>query len=191
MKIENNSGFSPQEIASVREKIRKSGNQFIWVEEEESGDEYAHVRFIGNFEGSEVIYDAVLYTLRLQHESELFEVAEHRAAKHFPQYRKITYEEDENGNLERLDDLEEEIGLFMAEVIMELEEEGEIKVKEHVDVDPHAEFGVGLDIGLHVDKLTPRVINQFITDFNAGTLKLDETLYSFQTHDEMASPGKN
>ncbi len=50
-----------------------------------------------------MIYDAVMYTLRLQHESELFEIAEHRAARHFPQYKKIAYKEDENGNLETLD----------------------------------------------------------------------------------------
>ncbi len=72
----------------------------------------------------------------------------------FLEYKKITYEEDENGNLEALDALEEEIGLFMAEVIMELEEEETVKVKEHVDLDPHAEFGVSLDAGLQVEKIT-------------------------------------
>jgi hypothetical protein len=60
--------------------------------------------------------------------------AEHRAAKHFPEYKKINYEEDENGNLAALDPLEEEIGLYMAEVIMTLEEEESVKVKEHVDL---------------------------------------------------------
>ncbi len=103
-------------------------------DEDETSDEYAHFYFVGKFEGRDVVYDAVIYTLRLQHESEMYEIAEHRAAKHFPEYKKISYEEDENGNLETLDPLEEEIGLFMAEVIMELEEEGTVKVKEHVDL---------------------------------------------------------
>src|SRR5690606_2611102 len=124
-----------------------------------------------------VIYDAVMYTLRMQHESELFEIAEHRAAQHFPDYKKITYEEDENGNLEALDDVEEKIGLFMAEVIMELEEDGQIKVKEHVDMDRHVDFGIALDIGLHVDTISPAVIEKFIKDFNADILELDPTLY--------------
>ena len=103
-----------------------------------------------------MIYDAVIYTLRLHHESELYEIAEHRAAQHFPEYKKISYDEDENGNMETLDPLAEEIGLFMAEVIMELEEEETVKVKEHVELDSNSEFGVSLDIGLHVEKITPK-----------------------------------
>jgi hypothetical protein len=178
-----NKGFDPATIEEYRAKIGAQGKIFTMDEEDENTDEYAHFYFIGLFEGKEVIYDAVMYTLRLQHESEMFEIAEHRAAKHFPQYRKITYEEDENGNLATLDPLEEEIGLYIAEVIMELEEEETVKVKEHVDLDAHADFGVALDIGLHLEKITPREIEKFIKDFNEDNLKLDDTLYSFQTQD--------
>ena len=184
MKFDDNPGLSQQEITALKHRVSKTANSFEWVNDDGNGEEYAHVRFVGIFEGNEAIYDAVLYTLRLQHESELFEIAEHQAAKHFPQYKKITYEEDENGNLEKLDDLEEEIGLFMAEVILELEEEGEVKVKEHVDIDPNNDFGIGLDVGLHVDQITTKLINQFISDFNKGALRLDENLYSFQTQSE-------
>ena len=179
----DNKGFDPATIEEYRAKINAQGNSFTIDEEDENTDEYAHFYFIGLFEGKEVIYDAVMYTLRLQHESEMFEIAEHRAAKHFPQYKKITYEEDENGNLATLDPLEEEIGLYIAEVIMELEEEEAVKVKEHVDLDAHADFGVALDIGLHIEKITPREIEKFIKDFNEDNLKLDDTLYSFQTQD--------
>ena len=91
-----------------------------WMRRTKIPDEYAHFYFIGKFEGKDVIYDTAIYTLRLHHESELYEIAEHRAAQHFPEYKKITYEEDENGNLATLDPLEEEIGLYMAEVIMTL-----------------------------------------------------------------------
>jgi hypothetical protein len=171
-------------IEEIKAKINASGKPYILDEEDENSDEYAHFYFVGPFKEKEVVFDAVMYTLRLQHESELFEIAEHRAAKHFPQYKKINYEEDENGNLESLDPLEEEIGLFMAEVIMELEEEESVKVKEHVDIDENADMGIGLDIGLHVDVITPKVINNFIKDFKADTLKLDDTHYTFQTEDE-------
>jgi hypothetical protein len=173
-----------KDIEAYKRNIKASGKTFVTDSEDETTDEYAHFYFIGKFEGKEVVYDAVMYTLRLQHESELFEIAEHRAAKHFPHYKKITYDEDENGNLETLDPLEEEIGLFMAEVIMELEEEETVKVKEHVDIDEHADFGIGLDIGLHIEKITPKVIEKFIKDYNDDTLVLDETHYSFQTQDE-------
>lgn len=184
MQTYQNSGFDPDVINEYRSRIASTGGTYVLDQDDENSDEYVHFYFIGKFEGKDAIYDAVIYTLRLHHESELYEIAEHRAAQHFPQYKKISYEEDENGNLETLDALEEEIGLFMAEVIMELEEEEAVKVKEHVDMDSNAEFGISLDIGLHREKITPAVIEKFIKDFNEDTINLDETLYSFQTEDE-------
>ncbi|AYB33270.1 hypothetical protein [Chryseolinea soli] len=181
-----NDGFDPQYIADYKAKMTAAGKNYLLDEEDENSDEYAHFYFVGKFEGRDVIYDTVIYTLRLQHESEMYEIAEHRAAQHFPAYKKITYDEDENGNLEALDPLEEEIGLFMAEVILELEEEEAIKVKEHIDTDPHAEFGVSLDVGLHVETITPKVIEKFIKEYNEDSVRLDETLYTFQTQDQEA-----
>jgi len=179
-----NKGFDLATIEKYRDDISSSGRSFIYDDEDESSDEYVHFYFIGRYEGKDVIYDTVIYTLRLQHESEMYEIAEHRAAKHFPEYKKITYEEDENGNLETLGPLEEEIGLFIAEVIMELEEEEAVKVKEHVDMDTNAEFGIALDVGLYLEKISQKDVEKFIRDFNEDLLKLDETLYSFQTQDE-------
>ena len=184
MKETENSGFDPGVVSEYRANMKALNQSFLFDDEDESSDEYAHFYFVGKFEGKEVIYDSVLITLRLQHESELYEIAEHRAAKHFPQYKKITYEEDENGNLEALDPLEEEIGLYMAEVIMELEEDGSVKVKEHLEIDPNVEFGISLDGCIHIEKITPKVIEKFIREFNEDTLQLDDTLYSFQTEDE-------
>ena len=186
MESEKNKGYEPATIREYTEKIKAAGKPYLLDSEDENTDEYVHFYFVGLFEGKDVVYDAVIYTLRLHHESELYEIAEHRAARHFPDYKKITYDEDENGNLETLDPLEEEIGLYMAEVILELEEEEAVKVKEHLEVDANAEFGVGLDVGLHVEKVTPKIIQQFIKDFNEDTLKLDDTLYSFQTSDQEA-----
>lgn len=179
-----NKGFDPETIHEYKLKMQSSARSYVLDDDDESTDEYVHFYFIGMYEGREVIYDAVMYTLRLQHESELFEIAEHRAAKHFPQYKKITYEEDENGNLATLDTEQEEIGLYIAEVIMELEEEEAVKVREHVDLDPNTDFGVALDIGFHLEKITSVDIEKFIKDFNEDTLNLDEMHYSFQTQDQ-------
>jgi len=181
-----NKGYEPQVIKEYQTQMENLGANFLWDDEDENSDEYSHFYFIGKYEGREVIYDAVICTLRLHHESELYEIAEHRAAKHFPSFKKIAYEEDENGNLETLDPLEEEIGLFMAEVIMELEEEDAVKVQEHIEIDANSEFGVSLDIVLHVEKVSPKVIEKFIKDYNEDILKLDDTLYSFQTQDQEA-----
>jgi hypothetical protein len=186
MSQERNRGYDPDEIKDYRAKMSSLGKPYLLDDEDESSDEYAHFYFIGRFEGREVIYDAVMYTLRLHHESELYEIAEHRAAQHFPQYKKITYDEDENGNMKALDPLEEEIGLFMAEVIMELEEEETVKVKEHIELDSNSEFGISMDIGLQVEKVTPKIIEKFIKEYNEDSLKLDQTLYSFQTQDQEA-----
>ena len=179
-----NMGFDSKNIQDYKAKIKAEGRSYILDDEDEFTDEYAHFYFIGKFEGKEVVYDTILYTLRLEHESEMYEIAEHRAAQHFPQYKKIKYDEDENGNLETLDPLEEEIGLYMAEIIMELEEEGHIKVKEHVDIDSNADFGIGLDVGLNLEKITLAGVEKFIRDYNEDNLALDDTLYSFQTQDE-------
>lgn len=181
MKTIENKGFDSKVIQEYRDKMKALNQSYLLDETDEQSDEFAHFYFIGDDDGKPVIYDAVMYTLRMQHESELFEIAEHRAAQHFPDYKKITYEEDENGNLETLDDVEEKIGLFMAEVIMELEEDGQIKVKEHVDLDRHVDFGIALDIGLHVETISPAIIEKFIQEFNSDSLELDPTLYSFQT----------
>ena len=185
MTIKNNKGFDPVVLADYKKKIKLTGNSFLVEGADENNEEYIHFYFIGEYETKEVIYDSVMYTLRLHHESELFEIAEHKAAQHFPEYKKITYNEDENGNLKPLDDLEEEIGLYMAEIIMELQEEGEVKVKEHVDVDAHLDFGIGLNIGLNVEKVTTKVIEKFMRDFNEGRLALDDTLFSFETQQEV------
>jgi len=182
--MKQNKGFDAGVIEDYRAKIKASGRNFLFDRDDEQTDEFVHFYFVGTYEGQEVIFDTVLYTLRLQHESELFEIAEHRAAQHFPNYKKISYDEDDNGNLELLDDEEEEIGLFIAEVIMELEEEEQVKVAEHVDYDLNTDFGIGLDVGLHVEKITERDIEKFVADFNADSLTLDPTLYSFQTQSE-------
>lgn len=181
MKTTTNKGFDPKTISAFSARLEKAGRSYLLDKNDENSDEYAHFYFVGRYEDQPVIYDAVIYTLRLQHESELFEIAEHRAAQHFPHYKKISYHEDDEGNMSALDSEEEEIGLFMAEVIMELEEEDHVKVKEHLEVDPLIDFGVGLEAGLHLETITPKAIESFIRDFNARKLALDDTLYSFQT----------
>jgi hypothetical protein len=184
MKKISNPGFDPAIIADYKAKMKEKDILFWPMEEDGNSDEYFHFCFIGKYKGQEAIYDAVIYTLRLEHESELYEIAEHKAALHFPQYKKIIYEEDENGDLKELDAIQEEIGLYMAEVILELQEEDEVKVQEHVDINEDAEFGIRLDVGLHIDKITPPFVERFIKDFNEDKLQLDDTLYTFQAEEE-------
>jgi hypothetical protein len=179
-----NKGFNPAVIKEYRDRINASGREYLIEHSEDNTDEYVNFYFIGAFEGKEVVYDAAIYTLRLHHESELYEIAEHQAAVHFPKFKGIHYREDENGDLMALDDQEEEIGLYMAEIMMNLEDEGDIKVQEHLELDTNVDFGVGLNAAINVDTITPEVISKFIKDYNEDTLQLDDTLYTFQMKDD-------
>ncbi|WP_226389503.1 hypothetical protein [Penaeicola halotolerans] len=179
-----NEGFDSKEINKLRGELKQSGKPYKIIESEDNSEEYVNFYFIGMYEGREVIYDAVIYTLRLHHSSELYEIAEHKAAQKFPNYKTINYNEDENGNMAPLSNEEEEIGLFMAEVIADLEEEETVKVSEHVEIDLHHDYGIGLDIGLNVEVVDDTVIRKFIKEYNDDTLKLDKTLYSFMSEDD-------
>lgn len=174
-----NKGFSQEVIADYRRKMEAKNQNFLIVESEDNSEEYVNFYFIGKYEGKEVLYDAVIYTLRLHYHSELYEIAEHKAAQRFPNFKNIKYEEDENGDLKALNSEQEEIGLFMAEIMMELEDEEAVKVQEHIEIDPHLDFGIGLDAALNVQEIDKKVISKFVKDYNAGTLQLDDTMYTF------------
>jgi hypothetical protein len=175
---------------AVIENFRAEIGSRPYLEEdpEENTDEFVQFRFLGKLEDREVIFSTAMYTLRLHHESEVFDIAEQKARKQFPNYKRINWGESDSGDEsvsdKESDSMEEQIGLFMAEVILELEEEGTVKVQEHVDMDVESGVSVSLDVGLNLAAITPEIIETFIGDFNADTLKLDKTLYSFQSHDD-------
>lgn len=179
-----NKGFDPHVIAELKQKLDSVNLTFVPVEEEDNSDEYFHFQFVGKSNGAEVIYDAAMYTLRLEHESELLELAEEQAAQHFPNYEELKTQIESGNSDKAMEALEEEVGLFIADVMMELQEEGSIKVQEHVDIDEEASFGISLDIGLNVESITPPILQKFIQDFNTDSLVLDPTLYSFEIDKE-------
>lgn len=179
-----NEGFSTESIEALKQELTASGKSYKIIPSEDNSEEFVNFYFIGMHEGREVIYDAALYTLRLHHSSEVYELAEHRAAKKFPNFKGIHYEEDENGNLKPLSADEEEIGLYITEMIMELEEEEEVKVQEFIDIDTNHDYGLGLDAALNLDRIDEQTISKFVKEFNEDTIELDDTLYAFQSEDE-------
>jgi hypothetical protein len=178
-----NSEFDLTELEKLREELNSKGKQFKIIPDEENTDEFVNFYFIGMYEGKEVIYDAALYTLRLHHSSEVYELAEHKAAQKFPNFKGISYEEDENGNMKPLTTQEEEIGWFITEIIMEIEEEETVKVQEFVDIDTNHDYGMGLDASINVEFIDESTIAKFVKEFNDDTLVLDDTMYSFQSED--------
>lgn len=178
-----NPGYDPQEIQKIKNACQQQNQSYIINDNEPQGEEFAHFLFVGIHEGQEVIFDAVLYTLRLHHSSVLYEMAEEKTAEHFPNYKRWDFEEDENGELTLPEDLDEEAENFKAEVMTELEDSDAVKVKEYVHVDTDFDYGVALEACLHVDEVTDEVIDKFVNDFKSNKLVLDTTLYSFK-HEE-------
>lgn len=179
-----NEGFSTESIEALKKELNASGKSFKIIPSQDNSDEFVNFYFVGMYEGKEVIYDAALYTLRLHHASEVYELAEHKAAQKFPDFTGIKYEEDENGNLKPLSADEEEIGLYITEIIMELEEAEEVKVQEFIDIDTYHDYGIGLDAALHLETIDEQVIAKFVKDFNEDTLTMDDTLYAYQSEEE-------
>ncbi|GAB2771671.1 hypothetical protein GCM10027275_13080 [Rhabdobacter roseus] len=180
-----NPGFDPEEIAQLKRECKAESRNFIYVEDEfedeEGNNEHAHVQFVGYFQTREVIYDALLYTLRLHHATLVYDLALERAQKLYPKYvspdeRTIDYVEDP--------DMDEEVETLLTEYIEEIEENEEVKVSEHVEIDKTFEYGVGLEVGLNKTEITEKVIDDFIALFNADRLQLDPGVYSFSSEEE-------
>ena len=181
-----NPGFDPEEIAQLKKECRAEGMNFIYVEDEFEEDEqenteHAHIQFIGYHNSREVVYDALLYTLRLHHATLVYDLALERVQKQMPGY----LPPDERG-IDQAEDPEkdEEAELLLTEYIEEIEEDEEIKVSEHVEIDTDFEYGVGLEVGLNREEITEKVINDFIAHFNAGRLNLDKGVYSFRSSED-------
>ncbi|GAA4450330.1 hypothetical protein GCM10023189_10790 [Nibrella saemangeumensis] len=180
-----NQGYDPEEIAEFKKELEQEGKSFAHVEDDEldvlDSGECVHIQFIGNHKGDEVIYDAVIYTLRLHHSSLVYEMAVEKVRKSFPKY---VPPEDRNANYKIDPEEEEEVELLLTELIEEMEETEAVKVQEHIEVDHDFEYGIGLDVCLNVEEITDEVIEEFIHDFNSNALQLDTTLYSFSSDEQ-------
>jgi hypothetical protein len=177
-----NEGFEPATIQLLKEECKQEGSSFVYVEDEDddlevlNSGECVHIQFVGKYKDNEVIYDAIIYTLRLHHSSLVYEMAMEKVKKSFPQYVPV---EDRKPDYRIDAELEEEIELFLTELIEEIEETEAVKVQEHLEKDTDFEYGISLDVCLNVEEITEEVIEDFIAAFNKDALKLDKTMYSF------------
>ncbi len=171
-----NPGFEKEEIEKLKAECLEEGQNFVLVDDEdefEDEGEFYHFQFVGQYEGKEVIYDAVLSTLSLHHSSLVYEEAENKVMKIYKDYVPF---EDRTDKTNITEDAEQ----MLMEFIEEIEADETIKVSEFVDIDPDFDFGVGIEAALNLDEIDLETIEKFIADFNAGKLKLDKTLYSFK-----------
>lgn len=180
-----NPGFDQYEIEKLKAECQEEGRNFIYVEneidEEDDIDEHAHIQFIGRYENKEVIYDALIYTLRLHHSALVYDLALERLQKQFPGY--LPPDEREPG-ISAGEHSDDEAELILTELIEEIEENEEIKVQEHIEIDPDFEYGIGLEVGLNVDRIDDEIIEDFIQKFNKNDLRLDPSVYSFRAEED-------
>ena len=123
-----NEGFDPVEIAELKKECEHEGQTYVIVEDEDGmndSGEFAHFQFVGKHEGIEAIFDAVMGTLRLNHSSLVFEEAETRMKKAYPNYVEI----DKRKPNHKVD---EDLELMLEEIIEELEEVGTATSADHV-----------------------------------------------------------
>lgn len=180
-----NEGYDPEEINALKEECQQEGKSFIYVEDDdldvlESG-ECVHIQFPGHYQGEEVIFDTLVYTLRLHHSSLVYEMAVEQVRKTYPEY---VPPEDRQPGYKIAPEMEEEAETALTEIIEEIEETETVKVQEHVEVDTQSDYGIALDVCLHIEEINDEVIENFIRSFNANALSLDNTLYSFTSESE-------
>jgi hypothetical protein len=180
-----NEGYDPEEINALKEECQQEGKSFIYVEDDdldvlESG-ECVHIQFPGQYQGQEVIFDTLVYTLRLHHSSLVYEMAVDQVRKTYPEY---VPPEDREPGYKINTELEEEAETALTEIIEEIEETETVKVQEHVELDTQSDYGIALDVCLNVEEITDEVIENFIRNFKANALSLDNTLYSFTSESE-------
>lgn len=180
-----NEGYDPEEISALKDECQQEGKSFVFVEDDDldvlEEGECAHIQFPGKYQGEEVIFDALVYTLRLHHSSLVYEMALEQVRKTYPEY---VPPEDRKPTYKITPELEEEAETALTEIIDEIEETETVKVQEHVEVDMESDYGIALDVCLNVDEVTDEVIEDFIKRFTSNTLSLDTTLYSFTNEEE-------
>ena len=168
-----NQGYDASAIEEVRKLAQQEENLFTWNEEEENGDEFAHFFFVGKHKGQEVIFDTFLYTLEMEYATRSFDVAMNLLLERFPEFEDADFDADEGEHMEQL-----EI------IMMEVEEESLARVKEFIEQDEEAGYGISLNVCLYVSEVNEDVINGFIEKFNAGKFVLNETEFAFEMEDE-------
>jgi hypothetical protein len=176
MSTEVNSGYDAQEIENFKKEL--DGKIFLLNDDEPNNEQVMHFYFLGNHKGQPAVFDAVAYTLLLAYDSKVYETAEQEAQQQFPTFTPGTVDEETGEEIEAKG-LTEEVEEFIADRMLALEEEDEIRVSESLVIDDEFGGGVGLEVALNRPDITPEVIEEFILAFNAGKLELDKTLYSY------------
>lgn len=172
--------FDTSNALSVKKYLRE--NNLLWAYNPDEGqdEETAYFFFLGEYKGKEVLFDVALMPLHLHYMAVLEEKADEEAQKVFPDYKGY----ESNLSEKRW----EEIWEFKAEVIAELEAEGELKVQEFIEYDDEdydkEDAFVLMTVGLNRTEIDKKTINDFVKSYKSGKLQLDTNLYAFSLEEE-------
>ncbi|MFB0908185.1 MAG: hypothetical protein ACI9V1_000010 [Spirosomataceae bacterium] len=167
-----NIGFNAEEIAQLRAECLKEGKPYVLVEDEadfaETG-QAVHFQFVGMKHNQQVIYDVLMTTLEMEYQLELYDTAAEEIS-----------EEVKTKNISDEAKIEE----MLEETMNLLEEEEAVKVAEQLNIDPDFEYGIGIEYVKNIPIITDKEIRKFIQEFSEDKLKIDKTLYSFESENE-------
>ena len=167
-----NIGFNKEEIAQLRAECIKEGKPYVLVEDEEDFAETGqavHFQFVGVKHDQEVIYDVLMTTLEMEYQLELYDTA--------------VLEISEEIKVNNISD-EKKIEEMLEEAMNLLEEEEAVKVAEQISIDNDFEYGIGVEYVKNIPVITDTEIRLFIKEFSDGKLKIDKTLYSFESEND-------
>ncbi len=172
--------FDANDALSIKKYLKENNLRWVYNPNEDSDEETAYFFFVGKYKEKEVLFDVALMPLYLHYMAVLEEKADEEAQKIFPDYK---------GYESKLSEKRwEEIWEYKAEIIAELESEGEIKVQEFIeydDEDYQAEDAfVLMTIALNRDKIDKTEIENFVRSYQEGTFQLDSHLYAFSLEEE-------
>jgi len=177
--------FDNTDCNSIRNYLIKNQLEWTYDYSEEQNEETAFFFFAGTHKGKEVIFDVFLVPLSIHYMALAEEMADQEVQKLFPEYQ--GYE-----SIDKLSEMKmEEIWEKKAEIIAEIEAEGDLKVQEFIEIDDseideaQSDLMVLLTVALNVDEINKEVIDKFVKEYKTNTLQLDENLYSFSIEDDL------
>jgi len=161
-------GFTAEEIERVKKMSAKNGQPFEVIDLASETKDWCNFRFVGKYQGKEIVFDAFFYTLEMEFFTNVFEDAQKEVVKLYPQYTGADFDLEDGKHIELMDEYAES---FV--------QDSDYEVQEFIQFDEDNDYSVSIDICLNLPEINEQEIARFVEKFNADQLKLDKTYYSF------------
>lgn len=183
--MKNTAPFNNSNCDSIRNYLKENQLEWTYDYAEEQNEDSAVFFFDGIYKGKKAIFDVFLMPLSFHYMALAEEIADQEVQKIFPEYK--GYDSVNKLSEKKM----EEIWEKKAEIIAEIEAEGDLKVQEFIEIDDsdfeeeQGDLIVLLTAALNIDEVNKEVIDKFVKDYKNNSLQLDENLYSFSIDEDM------